>query len=237
MATARTATEESSVTGSAAPHAARKPGLISRLFSRRKSAPKVGGLPPWPGADASELSSLFELALAQVADEKDRQQREFIGKMLQEQAQRAWLGSLRSTRAHTRWMLVNWILGGASATASAVGGSVLVAGQLAGPSRWIVGIASLGAGVASGLIAILHPGDEGIGARSRAKRYEDLWRSNWEYAIVTLPTLPESELQAARNELAKRRRQLLEITLAYDVNATAVGHDQKEGRQGANGGP
>jgi hypothetical protein len=189
----------------------------SILVGARSSANRP---PPWAGADVAELNDLFEKALARVTNEQDREERELIGKMLQEQAQRAWDGSRTSRRAHYYWKVVNWILGGASATASAVGGSVLVAGQLTGPSRWIVGIASLGAGVASGLIAILQPGEEWSGARLRAKRYEDLWRSNWDYAIISLPT---ADLVAARSEVSKRRRELLDIMMISDVAGMGTG--------------
>jgi len=190
---------------------------------------------PWPGADASELRTLFGRALAQVTDAEDREQRELIGRMLQEQAERAWQGSLRSERAYKRWAVVKWILGGASATASAVGGSVLFAGQLSGPGRWIVGIASLLVGVASGLIAIIQPGEEGSGARLRAKRYEELWRSNWEYAILTLPTLARSDLEMARKEVTKRRRELFEIGTSFEAHKTTVRAEQKDPPQPPNG--
>jgi len=156
----------------------------------------------WP-PDRVKLGETLSQAL-----DKSGTERQLIGMLLAELADSAahqWLGYRRGRHA---WRLINYVLGGVSVIASAVGGSILVTNQLFGSTRWIVGGASLLAGVVGGLSALLTPAEEWQTARLKARLYEAFWRDTWHYALVSLPS---ASLESAARELTARSQRFIGI--------------------------
>lgn len=163
--------------------------------------------PQWP----PRLANLDE-QLRQVVPSSDdpvKARRWAIAQRMRERATRAEYLRYHNRVGRHRWRLVNYAFGFITVVSGAVAGSVLFA-PLDWWQRWIVGLFSLAAAIASGLGVVLNPSGEWDTRRLRTKQYEALTRQIWDYMLIQLPT---ATIEDAESELTLITKKLEGISL------------------------